>query len=239
VSLPRPLARLAVVVLSALVALAASVAVAAVASAHVTVSSQDAAPGGFGKITFRVPNESDTASTVDVRIQIPQEAGLASLRVQPVPGWTVTMTTANLDQPVRNDEGQEITTYISVVEFRAGDGAGIGPGEFQEFALAGGPFPNSGALVFPVVQGYSDGSEAAWIDPSVSGQGEPQHPAPVLKLSGDTSSSSAGTSAQAQTRDGTSSRLGGVALGVGLVALLAAFGGAVLGWQAYRRTVSS
>ena len=33
------------------------------AAAHVTVSSQDAAPGGYGKLTFRVPNESDTASS--------------------------------------------------------------------------------------------------------------------------------------------------------------------------------
>ena len=55
---------------------------------HVSVSSSDAAPGGYGKITFREPDESDTAGTVSLRIQIPQEAAMASLRVQPVPGWT-------------------------------------------------------------------------------------------------------------------------------------------------------
>jgi len=48
VSLPRVLSRLCVVVLAALTALAASITVAAVASAHVTVSSQDAAPGATG-----------------------------------------------------------------------------------------------------------------------------------------------------------------------------------------------
>ena len=103
-----PFRRLVVLALATLTALAASVAVAGVASAHVSVSSTDAAPGGFGKLTFRVPNESDTASTVSLRIQIPPEAALASLRAQPVPGWTVTLTESNLDEPLEN-HGQAIT----------------------------------------------------------------------------------------------------------------------------------
>ena len=69
----RPPARAGVVLTALLAALVASVVVAAGASAHVTVSSDDAAAGGYGKLTFRVPNESDTASTVGLRIQIPQQ----------------------------------------------------------------------------------------------------------------------------------------------------------------------
>ena len=180
-SLPRPLARLTILVVATLTALAASVILAAGASAHVSVSSSDAEPGGYGKLTFRVPNESDTASTVSLRIQIPAESAMASLRAQPVPGWTITMTTAKLAEPLEA-HGQEITSYVSVVEFRAEDGAGIGPGEFQEFALSGGPFPEADALTFPVVQLYSDGNESAWIEPTVAGQDEPERPAPVLQL---------------------------------------------------------
>ena len=71
-ALSRPLARLVVLVAAVLTALAASIVVAGTASAHVTVASQDAAPGGYGKMTFRVPNESDTASTIGLRIQIPE-----------------------------------------------------------------------------------------------------------------------------------------------------------------------
>lgn len=49
----------------------------------------------------------------------------------------------------------------------------------------GEPFPDAESLTFPVVQSYSDGNESAWIEPSVDGEAEPQHPAPVLALAGD------------------------------------------------------
>ncbi len=42
----------------------AVLAFAAPAAAHVTVSSANATQGGYTKLTFRVPNEKDTASTV-------------------------------------------------------------------------------------------------------------------------------------------------------------------------------
>jgi uncharacterized protein YcnI len=242
---PRPLARLAVLGTAVLTALAASVVVAGSASAHVSVSSQDAAPGGYGKITFRVPNESDTASTVGLRIQIPQEAALASLRTQPMPGWTATLTTADLDEPVDN-HGQEISSYVSVVEFRAEDGAGIAPGEFQEVALSGGPFPKVDAVAFPTVQRYSDGSESAWIEPSVEGQAEPERPAPVLALAAAAGTGGSASESTGAEEDGDHSHAAavenspaGLALFLSILALLAAIGGVALGWRAGRRTVSS
>jgi uncharacterized protein YcnI len=240
VSLPRPLARLAVLTLALLTALAGSVALAGVAAAHVTVSSTDAAPGGFGKVTFRVPNESDTASTVAVRIQIPEESALASLRAQPVPGWTVELTESDLAEPIES-HGQEISSYVSVVEFRAIDGGGIGPGQFQEFALSGGPFPDAGELTFPTVQSYSDGSEAAWIEPAVDGA-EPEHPAPVLTLAvGDPDSATHEEDVQtaSEAQDDHSTDPGAVALVLSILALLLGATGAFLGWRAHRRTVSA
>jgi periplasmic copper chaperone A len=233
----RPFSRLAVVLTAALVALAASVTGASLASAHVTVASGDASPGGFGKLVFRVPNESDTASTVGLRIQIPTEAALASLRVQPVPGWTATMTNSELDEPLES-HGQEITSYVSVVEFRA-TGPGIAPGEFQEFALSGGPFPESDQLSYPTVQLYSDGSEAAWIEPTV-GDEEPERPAPVLSLTSSSSSADddGATVSPEASEGGTDDSPAGLALFFSIAALLAAIGAAVLAWRAGRRTVA-
>ncbi|TFV54512.1 DUF1775 domain-containing protein [Geodermatophilus sp. DF01-2] len=247
-SLPRPFARLGVVVLALLTALAAALVGAGAASAHVGVSSTDAEPGGFGKLTFRVPNESDTASTVALRIAIPEESATASLRAQPVPGWTVTTTTSDLSTPLES-HGEQVTGYVSVVEFRAEDGGGIRPGEFQEFALSGGPFPDSAQLAFPTVQTYSDGTESAWIEPTVDGQPEPERPAPVLTLA-DTSAVGPGhgvaeaptTDTEAATESATGhgeAGPGALALFVAILALLTGLAGVVLGWRAGRRTVSS
>jgi uncharacterized protein YcnI len=251
-SLPRPLARLGVVVLALATALAAALAGAGAASAHVGVSSTDAAAGGFGKVTFRVPNESDTASTVALRISIPEESAMASLRVQPVPGWTVSTTTSDLATPLES-HGEQVTSYVSVVEFRAADGGGIRPGEFQEFALSGGPFPEAEQLSFPTVQTYGDGTESAWIDPSVEGQAEPEHPAPALTLTGAGTDAAATTGAAGATHDATATATdtaaastghddadpGAVALFLSILALLTGVAGVVLGWRAGRRTVSS
>jgi len=250
-SLPRPLARLGVVVLALLTALATALAGAGAASAHVGVSSTDATAGGFGKLTFRVPNESDTASTVALRISIPEESALASLRAQPVPGWTVRTTTSDLATPLES-HGEQVTSYVSVVEFRAADGGGIRPGEFQEFALSGGPFPEADRLSFPTVQTYDDGTESAWIEPSVEDRAEPEHPAPVLELTGATTDPAATTTAAAAPHaTGTATDTaaastghgdtgpGALALFVAIVALFTGVAGVVLGWRAGRRTVSS
>jgi periplasmic copper chaperone A len=239
----RPLARAGVVLAAVLTALVASVVAATGASAHVTVSSADAAPGGYGKLTFRVPNESDTASTVSLRISIPEDEAMASLQAQEVPGWTITTTSAQLEEPLDN-HGQEITSYVSVVEFRADAGGGIAPGRFQEFALSGGPFPDADTLSFPAVQTYSDGTESAWIEPTVEGQEEPESPAPVLALAsaggtGTASSSGGDAGSGTGTAAGDDDDASGLALFLAVLALFTGIAGVVLGHRAGRRTVSS
>ena len=244
-SLLRPLRRLPVVLVTAGALLLAGT---GIASAHVTASSANAAAGGYGKVTFSVPNESDAASTVGLRIQLPTETPLTSVRAQPVPGWTVTLTTVALDPPVTSDDGDTIDSAVSVVDYQADPGTGIAPGQFQEFALSGGPFPDVDQLTFNVVQTYSDGSEAAWIEPTVDGQPEPEHPAPVLSLT----AAAAGTDAHGaatggavteasatQPADDGGSTTATVALVLAVLGLLAGLAGLGLGLTARRRTVSS
>ena len=236
----RPARRPAVVLLSGAVALAGLLTVGTgVASAHVSVASADAAPGGYGTLTFRVPNESDVASTVGLRIQVPPDTPLTSLRAQPVPGWTVSLTQAALDPPVEV-HGETVDQAVSVVEFRADAGGGLAPGEFQEFSLSGGPFPDDAeSVTFNAVQTYSDGTEAAWIEPTVDGRAEPEHPAPVLSLAPAATSTVAAGDATATTpaEDGNGTAV--TALVLAVLGLLAGLGGLLLGLSARRRTVSS
>jgi hypothetical protein len=130
-----------------------------------------------------------------------------------------------------------------VVEFDAAPGGGIGPGQFQEFSLSGGAFPKAASLTFPVVQSYSDGSESAWIEPTVPGQAEPEHPAPVLSLSAAAPAASPATSTDAATTHDHGSQLAGspagVALFLAILALVVGIAGVVLGLRASRRTVGS
>jgi uncharacterized protein YcnI len=209
---------------------------AGIASAHVTVRSPNASSGGFGTVVFTVPNESDTASTTRVRIQIPESTPLASVSVEQVPGWTVTTTQTTLKKPLTTDDGVTVTTATSVIDFEAAKGGGIPPGQFQEFRLSGGPFPDSATMTFNVVQTYSDGTEAAWIEPTIQGQPEPQHPAPVLKLTSDSGATSTPAAAATSSSSSGTSWPAWLALGIAVLALLVAVVGVL---SARRRTVDS
>jgi uncharacterized protein YcnI len=71
------------------------------ASAHVTVSSTDAVPGGYGKVVVRVPSESETAGTTKIQVTMPADTPFASVRAKPHPGWQVQVDEAKLPEPVQ------------------------------------------------------------------------------------------------------------------------------------------
>jgi uncharacterized protein YcnI len=228
---------------AALAVLAVVVAVLALgvgtASAHVSVSSPNAAPGGFGEITFSVPSESDTASTTSLKVQLPTDTPFAFVSVKPVPGWTATTTTTTLPTPIEA-EGSTITEAVSEVTWTADAGGGLAPGQYQTFSISAGPLPDdAGSLTFPTLQGYDDGSTVSWIEPTVEGQAEPEHPAPVLTLTSASveTGDSASTTPAASATDDDSSGLAVTALVVGILALLGAIAALALG--ARRRTAPS
>jgi uncharacterized protein YcnI len=163
----------------ALVAAAALVLAAGPAHAHVTVNPSEAAQGGFATLTFKVPNESDTASTTQLVVEIPTDPPITSVSVQPVPGWTANVQRSPLPEPVTSEGGDEITEAVSSITW---SGGAIEPGQFQQFPISVGPLPDSDQLVFKAVQTYSDGEEVRWIDETPPGGEEPEHPAPVLTL---------------------------------------------------------
>ena len=207
--------------------LAAGLLFAAAASAHVKVSGVDAVQGGSGVITFRVPSESDTASTTELRITFPARYPFTEVDTQPKAGWKATVTTKPLKHPLKDDDGDTISSYVSAVDFKAqSTAAGIPPGQFDMFNLSVGTFPKVPSMSFAALQTYSNGQQVNWDEQSANGA-EPEHPAPVLQLaaadSGQPATSSTPQAATATSDDSSGSTPawpGIVGLIAGVLALL-------------------
>lgn len=156
-------------------------AVAAPASAHVTVRPDNNATGSYSKITVRVPNESDTAGTVRIQLDLPTKTPFPSVRVQPHAGWTAELTTETFAEPVTVGD-YTLDKAVTSVAWTAEEGVRIGPGEFDEFAISVGPLPEPGTYSFPATQVYDDGKVVEWATEPVDGGEEPQAPAPQLRI---------------------------------------------------------
>ena len=163
---------------TALVALAS----AAPALAHVTANGT-VQKGGYGVVTFRVPNEDDTAGTVAVTVNLPADHPFSSVRTTPIAGWTATPNEVTLNPPLKDDDGNAITKTVGSVTFKANPGTRIGPGQYMDFPLSLGPFPTDvDVLQMPAAQTYDNGKVVNWADPPNADGSEPEHPAPSVTL---------------------------------------------------------
>jgi len=208
--------------LSAALLTAALVGLAGPAFAHVNVSSTDATQGGFGKAVFRVPTESETASTTKLVVTLPQDTPFAFLNAQDKPGWKVTIKEAKLAKPTKVGDF-ELTKAVRTITWTA-TGGGIPPSQFDEFGISGGPFPKAATIAFTAEQTYSDGKVVSW-DQAQKGDSEPEHPAPTLTLAepaDDTKDASKASAPEASGSDDTGRWLGGGALALAAVALVVA-----------------
>ena len=199
--------------------------VAGPASAHVTVNPNSGTTGGYLQATFRVPNERDDAGTVKVEVIFPTDTPLASVLTQPVPGWTATVATTKLAEPIQSDDGA-ITEAVSSITWTGGM---IKVGEFQNFPVSLGPLPDQPTtLVFKALQTYSNGEVVRWIDlPNADGT-RPDHPAPTLTVSAPgTAPVTAAVTDAASTESTSAAQPDGMArwlAGGALLAALAALG---------------
>jgi uncharacterized protein YcnI len=229
---------------SAVVAAAVGVltlAVAGPASAHVTVNPNTATQGGYTKVTFRVPNETDTADTTKVEVNLPVGTPVASVSLKPLPGWSATTRKSKLATPIKSDDG-EITEAVTKITWTSSAGAAIKPGQFQEFDVSLGPLPQTGQMVFKALQTYSDGTVVRWIDEPGADGTEPEHPAPVLTLTPKAAAGAgpaaattpAATAPAAATASGSAGSTTGTALGIAGVVL--GLLGLLVGFLAYRRS---
>ncbi|ARJ06979.1 hypothetical protein B5808_18420 [Cnuibacter physcomitrellae] len=211
------------------------------ASAHVHVEPDTASAGGYAVLTFRVPNESDTATTSSLTVDLPTDTPVTYVATEPVPGWTAKVVTSTLPTPVTEGD-VTITEAPTQVVWTADDGVGIGKAQFQRFPVQVGPLPDVDSITLPAHQGYSDGSVVDWNEPTPASGEEPEHPAPVVYVNaappadedaasvtvasaGSEAASSSGATASSDAGLGLGFGIGGLALGavalvVSLIALL-------------------
>ncbi len=216
-----------------------AVAVPLAASAHVTVNPNTAEPGSYATVQFRVPNESETATTTRVEVQLPTDTPFVYAAYEPIPGWTITVVESALPEPVEV-EGNTIAEAPTSIVFQADPGYGVAPGQFQNLAVVLGPVPDVGHVLLPAVQTYDDGTVAEWTaTPEQVADDDTLEPAPVLYVTdtppGDehaghdtAAADDADATDTAASESGSDTSGTGVAIGLSIAALVVAAGAAIL-----------
>lgn len=215
------------------------------ASAHVRVEADGTAAGGYSQLTFRVPNESATARTTKLQVKLPSAHPFTSVSTKPTPGWTASVKQGKLPQSVTVD-GATITKAPRTVTWTAKHGHAIGQSEYQTFTIMVGPLPKSGSTVMmPAKQTYSDGTVVSWSQKTKAGAKEPEHPAPTFTTTAAEDAASSGSSSggdssghassghdmgdmkgmdmtSTSASDDTARWLGGIGIGLGIIAVFIA-----------------
>jgi uncharacterized protein YcnI len=178
---------------SLVIAVAAVTVFGAPAWAHVTISPSSLPQGTDDAIlTFRVPNESSTASVTGLRVQFPLAHPIVVVSPEAGSGWSVTVRSAHLAKPITTDDGT-FTSTVSEIDWSSGT---IPVGQFATFnVLAQGLPSGTNQLVFKAIQQYSDGTTVSWIQIPTRAAPDPAHPAPTLTLTAPGRAAPAGSSA--------------------------------------------
>jgi len=190
------------------------------ASAHVTVGPNQAAPGSYPTLTFKVPTESASAGTVKLEVDLPTSTPLGSVAYQPIAGWSTQVVTEKLATPIKTDDGTVTEAPVKVV-WTAASGVRVAPGQFQQFVISAGAMPDTGSIVLPVHQYYSDGTVVNWDQKTPASGAEPEHPAPTVYINdappaADGSSSLLATSGATAPSSAASPGAAAVAIGLGI-----------------------
>ena len=134
------------------------------ATAHVTIGTNQADPGSYPVIDFKVPTESATATTTAIDITLPQDTPFGYVAYVPVAGWDV--------QLVRETADSAVTHVI----WTAQPGHEITAEQYGIFPVLLGGVPDTGSVLLAVSQTYSDGSVVDWAGTGA----DAEHPAPIL-----------------------------------------------------------
>jgi periplasmic copper chaperone A len=164
---------------SAFLAAAAALLAHGAAHAHVTANPNEAPAGAYFRTSLRVGHGCSGSPTIAVRVKIPD--GVASVRPQVKPGWTLDIKMRKLEKPVEIGHGRTITETVDEIAWRGGP---LLDAHFDEFGLSMRmPAQPKQTLYFPVVQECEKGVHR-WIEIPAAGQkrDDLKEPAPHVTL---------------------------------------------------------
>jgi len=206
---------------------------AAPAQAHVSGTPSDASAGAFTVLTMSVPHGCDGSPTTKVEIQMPESV----LSVTPTRNsfYDVESTIGQLDEPVTDAHGNEVTERTSTVVYTANTPLPEGQRDTFELSFQV-PDAEGETLAFPTVQTCEQG-ETGWVELPEEGQDpeELEHPAPIFEIlpaaeggdhhAADSASAEEASDdtqeAAATTEDSDSNALGWAGLVAGVLGLVA------------------
>ena len=213
------------------------------ASAHVGASVTDASAGAFTVLTLSVPHGCEDSPTTRIELQVPES--VFSVTPTRNPYYDLEATIEQLDEPITDAHGNEITERTSTITYTANTPLPDGQRDFFELSFQV-PDAEGEVLAFPTIQTCEKG-ETAWTQVPTAGQDEDEleSPAPsftILPASGEghhgdeaaesasestegaadqASDESSDAAAEADESDDGSSALGWAGLAAGLLGLVA------------------
>jgi uncharacterized protein YcnI len=202
---------------------------AAPAGAHVTITASTTAAGAFTVLTVSVPHGCDGSATTEVTVQIPE--GINAVTPTRNALWEVEKQTEQLDPPVTDAHGNEISERVATVTYTARTPLPDGYRDAFELSLQL-PDAEGTTLVFPAIQTCQEG-ESAWIEVPEEGQSadELELPAPSVTITAAEGDAPASEETDAAPESG--SDLGAWGLAAGILGVLV---GAFAVVQARRRS---
>jgi uncharacterized protein YcnI len=203
------------------------------AAAHVTVTPTVTSAGSYTVLTVSVPHGCDGSGTTKVSIKMPEE--IISVTPTVNPNWTPSKVMADLNPPVKDSHGNEITQRVAEVVYTAKTPLPDDMRDTFELSLKLPDTPGK-ALVFPAVQTCQKG-ETAWVQVAADGQNadELEHPAPgftvteaakgdhgdaAAEATPDTALAGAESDTDATGDDGGTDAVSWIALAAGILGLL-------------------
>jgi uncharacterized protein YcnI len=184
----------------------------------VSVTPNTTAAGANAILTFSVGHGCEGSPTTEITIAMPEQI----LQVTPTrnPLWTVDKQVEQLDEPVTDAHGNEVTERVSQVVYTTDEPLPEGIRDTFELSLQ---LPDAAGetIAFPVVQTCQQG-ETGWTETAAEGQDpeELENPAPTVTLTEATEESPGTTEGAVAETDTESDGLAVAGVVTGVVGIL-------------------